>query len=90
MNNLNLAGVSAPVIIRGVMTVIAALNIISGYMGFHLIPISENDVGEVLNGLIVLATAAVWMWGYWKNNSFTLNAQRADSFLKQLKENDEC
>lgn len=86
MVNLNLAGVSPAVIVRGVMTVIAATNVILGYLGYHLIPLSEGEVGEVVNGVLMLLTAGVWGWGWWKNNSLTLNAQRADDFLRVLKE----
>lgn len=90
MGKFNLTGVSPEVIVRGVMTISAAVNVIFGYLGYHLIPISENEIGEVVNGLIVVATGAIWAWGWWKNNSLTLNAQRADAFLNQLKEQPEC
>lgn len=85
MAKLNLAGVSPAVIVRGVMTVIAAANVILGYLGYHLIPISEGEVGEVVNGLLMLATAYVWWTGWWKNNSLTLEAQQADEFLRTLR-----
>jgi SPP1 family holin len=84
MNKLNLAGVKKTVIVRGIITLIAAVNIICGYLGWHLIPLTNTDVGAVVDGGIVIATAAIWAWGWWKNNSFTNNAQLADELLGHL------
>ena len=89
MAKLNLAGVSPAVIVRGVMTVIAAANVILGYLGYHLIPISESEVGTVVNGVLMLLTAGIWGWGWWKNNSFTDAAQAADAYMKSLTEVEE-
>jgi len=83
-NKLNLSGVSMAVIVRGIITVIAAVNIILGYLGVHLIPFTTEDVNNIVNGLVVLATAGVWAWGWWENNSLTVNAQTADKVLQQL------
>lgn len=85
-NRFNLPGVTSEVYVRGILTIIAALNIVFGYLGWHLIPVTEGEVGQIVNGLIVVATAAVWMWGWWKNNSLTVNAQIADDVLDILKE----
>lgn len=88
MPKINWSGISTAVVVRGVMTVIAAANIICGYLGWHLIPLNDSEVSEIVNGLIVIATAGVWAWGWWKNNSLTLNAQKADAMLTMLKEAD--
>lgn len=85
-NELNLSGVSTATIVRGIMTVIAAVNIAFGYLGYHLIPVTDADVAGMVDGLIVAITAFIWGWGWWKNNSFTVNAQTADDLLRQLKE----
>ena len=89
MKNLNLTGVSPIVIVRAVMTVIAAVNVILGYLGAHLIPLDESEVGTVVNGVLMLLTAGVWGWGWWKNNSFTDAAQAADAYMKSLNEVEE-
>lgn len=81
MNKFNLSGIETDVIVRGILTVIAAANIIAGYLGWHLIPLTDTDAGALANGVIVLATAIVWGWGWWKNNSLTANAQAADELL---------
>lgn len=86
MNRFNLEGVSASVMVRMAMTVILAINILLGYLGWHIIPLSEGEVGSIVDAVIVIATAVVWAWGWWKNNSFTINAQAADQVLKELNE----
>jgi SPP1 family holin len=88
MKKFNLSGVSTSVIVRAVMTVILAINIILGYLGWHIIPLSEGEVGSIVDGGIVILTAVVWVWGWWKNNSFTVNAQIADAVLANLKAED--
>lgn len=80
----NLSGVNTAVIVRALISIIAAINIIFGYLGWHLIPLKDNEVNEIVNAGIVVLTAIVWAWGWWKNNSLTLNAQKADAFLRQL------
>jgi SPP1 family holin len=82
--NINFAGVDKIVFIRALITVIAALNLALGYLGWHIIPVSETELGEFIDAVIVLVTVAIWAWGWWKNNSFTVNAQTADAVLKQL------
>jgi SPP1 family holin len=67
------------------MTVIVAVNVIFGYLGWHIISLSDSEVGNMVDGAIVLVTIFVWGWGWWKNNSLTLNAQIADTVLDQLK-----
>jgi SPP1 family holin len=86
MNKINLAGVSTQVIVRALLTVIVAINIICGYLGWHLIPVTDAEVAKIVDGGIVIVTAAIWAWGWWKNNSFTGNAQIADVILKELNE----
>jgi SPP1 family holin len=53
---------------------------------FHVspIPFDEDNVGLVVSSVLTGA-AAVWAW--WKNNSFTKAALKADESLKQEKAN---
>ena len=83
---LNLAGVTTATAVRGVITVIVALNILLTQLGWNPIVMSESDTGELVNGLIVFVTALIWMWGWWKNNSLTANAQAADDLLRNMDE----
>jgi SPP1 family holin len=84
MNKFNLAGLDKMVIVRAILTLIFAFNLLASSFGWQLIPLTEDKIGEAVNGLIAIATILVWLWGWWKNNSFTLNAQTADEILKQL------
>jgi SPP1 family holin len=86
MNKLNLEGVNKGVIVRAILSLLFAINMVCTSLGWRLIPLTENNVNEAVNGLIAIATIAVWAWGWWKNNSFTLNAQKADEVLKALNE----
>lgn len=86
MGKLNLSGVSTSTIVRGVMTIVAAANVILGYLGVHVVTVTSEEIGLVIDGLIVAATAGIWAWGWWKNNSFTLEAQKADKVMAALKE----
>lgn len=87
MNKLNIKGINPAVWVRGIMTIIAAANVILGYAGYHVIPLNENEVTEIINGLIVALTVAVWAWGFWKNNSVTNAAQIADAIMHEIKPN---
>ena len=74
--------ISKGTIVRTVMLIIVVLNMILKHFGIDVINISENEVLSVLEMLIEIATIIVT---FWKNNSFTQNAIKADEFLKTLK-----
>lgn len=86
---MNLKGLSTPTLVRGIMTVVMAVNILLGYMGLSPINTTSEELGLIIDGAIVLATAAVWAWGYWKNNSFSLEAQTSDKLMQALKSGDD-
>jgi SPP1 family holin len=84
MNKFNLAGLDKMVIVRAILTLIFAFNMLASSFGWQLLPLTEDAVGEAVSGFIAVLTILVWLWGWWKNNSFTLNAQTADEILKEL------
>lgn len=70
-------------IIRVVVLIILLINqflIITGVTDFV---VEENEVYEIIS---TIATTIMSLWTMWKNNSFTKNAQKADEYLEQLKE----
>ena len=67
------------VIIRTIVLAIALINQILTSTGHAIIPVNEEEIS-----LLITTVAAIWAW--WKNNSFTKNAQEADRYLKRLKE----
>lgn len=72
-------------IVRTVMLVIVIINLILKQLGHDLINVSESEILSVVEMLIEVAVIAV---SFWKNNSYTQNAIKADEFLKHLKESE--
>lgn len=77
--------ISKGTIVRTIMLVIVIVNMILKACGKNIINIDENQVLTVLEYIIEIAVIAV---NWWKNNSFTENAKKADEFLKNLKESE--
>jgi SPP1 family holin len=69
-------------IVRTIVLVLALVNQILTSTGHTVIPFDEELVNELLSLLLTIG-ASVWCW--WKNNSFTANAIKADEFLGELK-----
>lgn len=70
-------------IVRTIVLVIALVNQILTSTGRSPIPISDEEVTELIS-LILTIGASAWAW--WKNNSFTQAALRADETMKMEKE----
>lgn len=73
-------------IIRTVMTLIVIINLFLKGIGK---PIIEVDEGTVVSTLETILELAVIVVAWWKNNSFSENAIRADEFLEDLKNEEE-
>lgn len=69
-------------IIRTIILVLALVNQILTSTGHSVIPISDEQITELIS-LGFTIGASVWAW--WKNNSFTKNAIKADEVLFKLK-----
>ena len=70
-------------IIRTIVLVIALVNQILTACGKGIIPIEEETVNQLITaGFTVVTALAAW----WRNNSFTLEAQRADEYLQELRD----
>lgn len=70
-------------IIRLVVLAILLINQTLITMGWNPLPWSEDDIYD---GVSSVATVIVALWAWWKNNSVTEEAQKADEYLKELKE----
>ena len=77
--------ISKGTIVRTVMLIIVVLNMILKHFGLDVINVSESEILSVLEMLIEIAVIIVT---FWKNNSFTDKAIKADEFLKTLKESE--
>ena len=74
--------VKTETIIRTSVLVIALINQILTSTGHSVIPVTDDQITELIT-LVITVGASVWAW--WKNNSFTKEAIEADEVLKQLK-----
>lgn len=73
-------------IVRTVMLIIVVINMVLKKCGIDLINVSESEILAIVELLIEIAVIVV---AFWKNNSYTQNAIKADEFLKNLKEMEE-
>jgi len=78
--------ISKGTIVRTIMIVLVIVNMVLGRMGYDIINVDENEILELVETLIEIAVIVV---GFWKNNSYTEKAIRADEFLKGLREESE-
>ncbi len=76
--------VSKETIIRTIILILALVNSILTSKGKSMLPISDEEVSEVVSWIF---TTAASLWAWWKNNSFTQAALRADEIMKEEKKN---
>lgn len=70
-------------IIRTVVLVVALINQVLAIAGKDTIPLYESDIAQIIT-LAVTIGSTIWAW--WKNNSFTHNAIKADDYKQHLEE----
>lgn len=75
--------VSKGTIIRIVCLILALVNVTLEMFGKKVIPISNEQIGDVISVIFTIVTSLV---AAWKNNSFTEEALKADEYLKELRE----
>lgn len=71
--------------IRTAVLILALLNTLLSAWGKNPLPFSEEESYQAISAAV---TAAVSLWAWWKNNSFTPAALEADAVLQQRKETD--
>lgn len=69
-------------IVRTICIAIVIINLILQKLGIDVINVSESTV---LSAVEMLIEVAVIIVGFWKNNSYTEKAIKADEFLQNLK-----
>lgn len=72
-------------IVRAILVVLVIVNMILESCGVDVIPADESFITMLVETVIEIAIIAV---SFWKNNSFTPAAIKADKFLKELKESE--
>lgn len=74
--------ISAGTIARTIVLALALLNQILTATGHNIINISDEDVNTLISTVFTIVTAIV---AWWRNNSFTQSALKADEVMKDLK-----
>ena len=73
-------------IIRTVVLAVALINQILAICGKDTIPLYESDIAQIITLAVTIGST---LWAWWKNNSFTHNAIKADDYKKHLDELEE-
>lgn len=73
-------------IVRTILLVLVLINFVLERMGIDIIPVSESGILMFVETVIEIAIIGV---AWWKNNSFSEKAIKADKFLQELRES-EC
>lgn len=74
--------ISKGTIARTVVLLVSLINMILTNTGHTVLPFSDAEINELIsNGFVVAASIAAW----WKNNSFSKEAIKADAKMKELK-----
>lgn len=75
--------IDAGTIARTIILFLALLNQILGIFGVQAIPIEDEQINMIVTTLwTVIAAIIAW----WKNNSFTQNAIKAEKYRKEISE----
>lgn len=74
--------ITAGTIIRALCLILALANLTLETMGKKIIPVTDDQISELVTLVITIVTSLV---GFWKNNSFTQEAIIADGIMHELK-----
>ena len=75
--------ISTGTIVRTVVLALALVNQLLVVLGYSPLPIDDETINLAITSVWTVA-AAIVTW--WKNNSFTPEAIKADGYLEQLRE----
>lgn len=72
-------------IIRTVILIIALANTLLNACGKNTLPFTDEEVSTFISAIVTVAASVV---AWWKNNSFTENAIKADEYKDKLNDTD--
>ena len=75
--------VKTETIIRTIVLILALANQVLAIYGKQKIPITEDEIYQLITLIITIGSA---MWAWWKNNSFTQPAIKADEYMEKLRQ----
>lgn len=70
-------------VVRTIMFAIVLVNWVLKYFGKSPIAVDESVVYQCIECVVSII---ILVLSFWKNNSFTKNAQKADEYLEKLKD----
>ncbi len=82
--NSNKMNITAGTIARTIILVLALVNQILTATGHSVINISDESINTLISTGFTIVTAVI---AWWKNNSFTQSALKADEVMREGKEN---
>lgn len=68
-------------IVRTIMLTVVIINMVLKQCGINVLNVDEGTVASAVEVIVQIAVIAV---AWWKNNSFSENAKKADKFLQEL------
>lgn len=74
--------INADVIIRTIVLILALINSFLTAIGKNPLPFSDDQIYSAVSTIVTMV-ASIWAW--WKNNSITEAAKKADEMLKEEK-----
>lgn len=77
--------ITAGTIARTIVLLLALANQILAMCGKQVLNIADDDIYQVVS-IVFTIGASVWSW--WKNNSFSQAAIKADKVMTELKKNE--
>lgn len=75
--------VKSETIIRTIVLILALANQVLAIYGKQKIPITEDEVYQLVTLIITIGSALL---AWWKNNSFTQPAIKADEYMEKLRQ----
>lgn len=75
--------ISTATIARTATLILALTNQVLSAAGKPVLPIESENMEQLVTAVITIG-ASLWAW--WKNNSFTSEAIRADEYMKNLRD----
>lgn len=77
--------ITAGTIARTIVLILALANQVLAMCGKQVLNIADDDIYQVVSIVFTIGAA---VWGWWKNNSFSYEAIKADKIMSELKGNE--
>ena len=75
--------ITAGTIARTLVLILALANQVLAMCGKQVLNIADDDIYQVVSIVFTIGAA---VWGWWKNNSFSQAAIKADEYKENIKE----